>query len=87
MFKSFDPQSQKKIILAIGRDTLRWGTAMFRISIESAIFLVSFNPDLVSLLHLHRPYLVGLLLWLSWLISHKPNETANLANALIAKAI
>lgn len=35
----------------------------------------------------HRVCLVGLLLWLSRLISHKPNQTLNLPNALIAKAI
>jgi hypothetical protein len=29
--------------------------------------------------------LVGLLLWLSWLISRKPNQTRILANALICK--
>jgi hypothetical protein len=34
-----------------------------------------------------RPYLVGLLLWLLWLISHKPNQTTILPNALIEKAI
>jgi hypothetical protein len=33
-----------------------------------------------------RPCLVGLLEWLSWLISHKPNQTTNHVNALIAKA-
>jgi hypothetical protein len=31
----------------------------------------------LSTLNPFRPYLVGFFLWLSWLISHKPNQTTN----------